>query len=196
MFTGIIQSIGTIAQIEKHDSSCVLVINTMHDFLHGVKLGDSICVQGVCLTVRNIDGNDFFVDVSAETIRCTTFADLKVQKRVNLEQALTLANHLGGHLVTGHVDGTGEVVNVGSESNSTQFTIRSPENISKYIAKKGSICIDGVSLTVNNVDNNDFTINIVPHTLENTTIVDYQLGTSVNLEVDLVARYVERLHTY
>ena len=196
MFTGIIQAMGTIANIELHDADCVLAINTPDGFLNHVQTGDSISVQGVCLTVTRIDGDVFYTDVSAETLRCTNFANLTVNQLVNLEKALTLSDHLGGHLVTGHVDGTGKVIEIKRESSSTQFTVRAPQDISKYIAKKGSICIDGVSLTVNNVDNNDFTVNIIPHTLDNTAILDYQLDTVVNLEVDLVARYVERLHTY
>jgi len=196
VFTGIIQDVGTIANMERYDSSCILAIKTPASFLKNVKLGDSICVQGVCLTVTKLEQDTFLVDVSAETIRCTAFANLELNQQINLEKALTLSDHLGGHLVTGHVDGTGEVMDITKESNSTQYTIQSPENISKYIAKKGSICIDGVSLTVNNVENNNFTVNIIPHTLENTAIIHYQLGTLVNLEIDLVARYVERLHTY
>lgn len=196
MFTGIIQAIGTIKDIEQHDTSCVLTISTPDAFLDNVKLGDSICVQGVCLTVTQLDQNAFVTDVSAETIRCTTFNHLSLQQQVNLEQALTLADHLGGHLVTGHVDGIGEITAMTKESNSTQYTIRSPELISKYIAKKGSICIDGISLTVNSIEGDHFTVNIIPHTFENTAILNYQTGTAVNLEIDLIARYVERLHTY
>ena len=196
MFTGIIQAIGTIDDIQQQDSSCVLTINTPSGFLDNAKLGDSICVQGVCLTVTQLNGNMFVTDVSAETIRCTTFINLKIKQNVNLEKALTLSDHLGGHLVSGHVDGKGEIMSIAKESNSTQYTIQAPDEISKYIAKKGSICIDGISLTVNDVDENNFTVNIIPHTFENTAIIDYQVNTLVNLEIDLVARYVERLHTY
>lgn len=196
MFTGIIQAVGTIENIQHQDSSCVLVINTPASFLDNTKLGDSICVQGVCLTVTKFDGSRFETDVSAETIRCTTFSNLQVKQKVNLEKALTLSDHLGGHLVSGHVDGKGEVIDISKESNSTQYTIQAPDDISKYIARKGCICIDGISLTVNNVDKNKFTVNIIPHTFENTAIINYQQNTQVNLEIDLVARYVERLHTY
>lgn len=196
MFTGIIQGVGTIINIEQHDSSCMLAIKAPEGFLNKAKPGDSICVQGVCLTATKLEQDTFMVDVSAETVRCTTFANLKLDQKVNLEKALTLSDHLGGHLVTGHVDATGEIIDMTKESNSTRYTIRSPESINKYIAKKGSICIDGVSLTVNEVEGNNFTVNIIPHTLENTAIIHYQLDTLVNLEIDLVARYVERLHTY
>ncbi len=196
MFTGIIQAIGSIAEIEVNDGSCVLSIATPNDFLANVKVGDSICVNGVCLTVTSFDADIFKTDVSVETIRCTSFKQLEKDSKVNLEQALTLADHLGGHLVTGHVDGIGIVKHIETESNSTCFTVTAPKDIAKYIARKGSICMDGVSLTVNSVDGDDFTVNIIPHTLENTVIIDYQLETKINLEIDLIARYVERLHTY
>ncbi len=196
MFTGIIQAMGDIAHIQTHETSSRVSISTPDKFLDNTKLGDSICVQGVCLTVTEMENNQFIVDVSAETIRCTTFAKLAVNKKVNLEKALTLSDSLGGHLVTGHVDGVGEVLSATQENNSTRFIVRSPDTISKFIAKKGSICIDGVSLTVNDVDGNTFSVNIIPHTFDNTAIIDYQPGTLVNLEIDLIARYVERLHTY
>ena len=196
MFTGIIQAIGNVANIVQQDTSCILTIKTPDAFLQGVECGDSICVQGVCLTVTQIENNSFFADVSAETMRCTNFVNLAVNHAVNLELALTLSTRLGGHLVTGHVDGVGEIIDISQESNSSRFIVRAPDAISKYIAKKGSICIDGVSLTVNNVDNNDFTVNIIPHTLDNTSFKHYQNNSQVNLEIDLVARYVERLHTY
>jgi len=196
MFTGIIQAVGTVASIIENNNSYVLTVNTPNEFLANVKNGDSICVHGVCLTVTNIESNQFIVDVSFETIRCTSFAELKRNKKVNLELALTLSDHLGGHLVTGHVDGVGQIKDIQKDSNSTCLTIRAPKEIAKYIAHKGSICIDGISLTVNDVDANDFTVNIIPHTHENTAILDYQIDTFINLEIDLIARYVERLHTY
>ncbi|MFK7793723.1 MAG: riboflavin synthase [Gammaproteobacteria bacterium] len=196
MFTGIIQAIGSIANIEVNDCSHVLSIATPGNYLSGVKPGDSICVNGVCLTVTSFDSNIFKTDVSAETIRCTSFKQLEKNSKVNLEQALTLSDHLGGHLVTGHVDGVGLIKHVEKETNSTCFTVTVPKDIAKYIARKGSICMDGVSLTVNSVDGDDFTVNIIPHTLENTVIIGYRKDTIINLEIDLIARYVERLHTY
>ena len=196
MFTGIIQAIGTVADIKINDSAYVLSITTPDSFLDKVKIGDSICVNGVCLTATSLDGNSFKTDVSVETIRCTSFNQLVKNSKVNLELALTLSDHLGGHLVTGHVDGVGTIKSIEKESNSTCFTITAPREIAKYIARKGSICMDGVSLTVNNVDGDDFMVNIIPHTLENTVIIDYQTETMINLEIDLIARYVERLHTY
>lgn len=196
MFTGIIQAIGTVVGMERQDAAYVVSIETPANFLSNTQPGDSICVQGVCLTVTRIDGSVFVADVSGETVSCTTFANIVVSCQVNLELALTLYERLGGHLVTGHVDGTGEICEIKKLSHSIQLNIVSPEELSKFVAKKGSICIDGVSLTVNNIDSNKFSVNIIPHTLNNTVILDYQSGTLVNIEVDLVARYVERLHTY
>lgn len=196
MFTGIIQAMGSIADIESDNDSYILSIATPESFLEGVQQGDSICVNGVCLTVTSFEGDVFKTDVSAETIRCTSFKQLEKSSQVNLEQALTLKDHLGGHLVTGHVDGVGVVKQIETESNSSCFTITAPKEIAKYIARKGSICIDGVSLTVNSVDGDDFTVNIIPHTLKNTVIIGYRTDTIINLEIDLIARYVERLHSY
>ena len=196
MFTGIIQAMGTVASIIKNNNSYVLSVTTPNKFLEKVKIGDSICVHGVCLTVAELEDNQFLADVSPETIRCTSFAELKQNNKVNLEQALTLSDHLGGHLVTGHVDGVGQIKDMQKDSNSICITICAPKDIAKYIAHKGSICVDGISLTVNEIDDNDFTVNIIPHTYENTAILDYKIGASINLEIDLIARYVERLHTY
>lgn len=196
MFTGIIQAIGSVANIEVSNDSYTLSINTPDGFLANVNTGDSICVNGVCLTATSLEGTKFKTDVSKETIRCTSFKQLETSSQVNLELALTLADHLGGHLVTGHVDGVGVVKNIEQESNSTCFTVTAPKDIAKYIARKGSICMDGVSLTVNHVEGDDFTVNIIPHTLENTVIIHYRKDTIINLEIDLIARYVERLHTY
>ncbi len=196
MFTGIIQAIGLVADIKINDGSYMLSISAPDNFLDKVKAGDSICVNGVCLTVTSFDKNTFHTDVSSETIRCTSFKQLEKNSQINLEQALTLSDHLGGHLVTGHVDGVGAIKHIEKENNSTRFTVSAPKEIAKYIAKKGSICMDGVSLTVNSVDRDNFTVNIIPHTLENTVIIGYHTDTLINLEIDLIARYVERLHTY
>ncbi len=196
MFTGIIQAIGTVSEIQINKGSYVLSISTPDNFLDKVKVGDSICVHGACLTATKLEGNVFKTDVSVETIRCTSFKQLEKNSKVNLELALTLSDHLGGHLVTGHVDGIGKVKSIEKESNSTCLTVTAPKDIAKYIARKGSVCIDGVSLTVNDVDGDDFTVNIIPHTLENTAMIEYQTDAIINLEIDLIARYVERLHTY
>jgi riboflavin synthase len=196
VFTGIVQAVGIVDDIKQHDGACELSITTPDHFLANVKTGDSICVQGICLTVVSFNENIFKADVSTETIRCTSLDQLAKRSKVNLELALTLSDHLGGHLVTGHVDGVGTVKSLEQESNSTRITVCAPVDIARFIARKGSICMDGVSLTVNDVEANNFSINIIPHTLENTAIIEYQKNTRVNLEIDLIARYVERLHTY
>ncbi len=196
MFTGIIQAIGTVVSVESQGSAFAVTIETPANFLSDTQPGDSICVHGVCLTVTRIDGSVFVADVSGETVSCTTFANIVASSQVNLELALTLSARLGGHLVTGHIDGVGEICEIKKLSQSTRLDIVTPEELSRFIARKGSVCIDGVSLTVNNIEHNRFSVNIIPHTLNNTVILDYQPGTPVNIEVDLMARYVERLHTY
>ena len=158
-----------------------------------VVAGDSIAVNGVCLTAVVLAGAAFAADVSRETLSLTTLGELKTGSRVNLEKALTLSTPLGGHLVSGHVDGVGEVLERSQEARSWRFRIEAPVDLARYIAHKGSICVDGTSLTVNRVEGRLFAINIVPHTIEETIIRDYRKGTKVNLEVDLVARYLERL---
>lgn len=196
MFTGLIQAVGKIAAMHDASSGQVLSIDTPEGFLTNTNIGDSICVQGICLTATRIENNQFTVDVSAETMRCTSLADKQTGQGVNLELALTLATPLGGHLVTGHVDGVGEVKSIEDVGEYLQISIQAPVDIAKYIARKGSICIDGVSLTVNNVADEIFSVMVIPHTQVNTTIVDYQKNTKVNLEADMVARYVERIHQY
>jgi riboflavin synthase len=196
MFTGLIQSVGALAALTPQRESSVFQIRTQGDFLSGVELGDSIAVNGVCLTVTSLQDANFNVDVSAETLRCTTFETLLVGQSLNLEKALTLSQPLGGHLVTGHVDGVGEVTQLTRTDESIHIVVQAPEAIAKYIARKGSICMDGVSLTVNQVEHVTFEVNIIPHTWENTAILDYQVGTNVNLEIDLLARYVERMHEF
>jgi len=193
MFTGIIQAVGTIASLEQRAGDLRLGIQTGKLPLEDVVLGDSIAVSGVCLTVVELAGNRFFADVSGETLRRTIIGDLGVGDPVNLEKALTLATRLGGHLVSGHVDGIGSVTARRQDSRSVQFTIQAPDELARYIAVKGSICVDGVSLTVNGVSGASFELNIVPHTLEETTLQGFRTGRRVNLEVDLIARYLERL---
>lgn len=196
MFTGLIQSVGALAALTPQRESSVFQIQTQGDFLNGVELGDSIAVNGVCLTVTALQDANFSVDVSAETLRCTTFETLLVGQSLNLEKALTLSQPLGGHLVTGHVDGVGEVTSLTRTDESIHIAVQAPTAIAKYIARKGSICMDGVSLTVNQVEHVTFEVNIIPHTWENTAILDYQVGTRINLEIDLLARYVERMHEF
>ena len=193
MFTGIIQSIGKISQIQPKGGDFRLTLSTGKLPLAGVKLGDSIAVSGVCLTAVELGDGQFSADVSRETLSRTTLGDMKAGSRVNLELALTPTTRLGGHIVSGHVDGVGEVVQRSADARSVRFVIEAPANLAKYIAEKGSICVDGVSLTVNGVDGKRFDLNIVPHTLAETTMEEFQPGRKVNLEVDLLARYLERL---
>ena len=193
MFTGIIQAIGTIAALENRGGDMRIIVDTGKLPLADVSLGDSVAVSGVCLTAVELDGNRFHADVSGETLGLTTMGALKAGDQVNLEKALTLETRLGGHLVSGHVDGIGTVVSRQEDSRSVRFTLRAPDELARYIATKGSICVDGVSLTVNAVNGAEFELNIVPHTLQETTLAEFQPGHKVNLEVDLVARYLERL---
>ena len=193
MFTGIVQAVGKIAAIEMQGIDARLRIDAAPLDLGDVRLGDSIAVNGVCLTVIEPSAHGFSVDVSAETLRLTTLGALRAGMRVNLEKALTLSSRLGGHLVSGHVDGVGEVIERRSEARCVQFRIQAPAALARYIAMKGSICVDGVSLTVNAVDGAQFNLNIVPHTLQATTLGEAWPGIRVNLEVDIIARYLERL---
>ncbi|WP_407292597.1 riboflavin synthase [Stutzerimonas zhaodongensis] len=193
MFTGIIESIGTIRAMTPKGGDVRVLVETGKLDLGDVKLGDSIAVNGVCLTAVELPGNGFWADVSRETLARTAFVDLKAGSRVNLEKALTPSSRLGGHLVSGHVDGVGEVISREENARAVQFRIRAPRELAKYIALKGSITVDGTSLTVNTVNGAEFELTIVPHTLAETIMVDYRAGRKVNLEVDLLARYLERL---
>ena len=193
MFTGIIQALGSIADMQPRSGDMRLQINTGKLDLGDVSLGDSIAVNGVCLTAVELTENSFSADVSNETLLLTSLGGLKSGSPVNLEKALTLATRLGGHLVSGHVDGVGTVISRSDDGRSVRFVIEAPAVLARYIAHKGSICIDGTSLTVNAVDGARFELNIVPHTLKETIMGNYQAGSEVNLEVDLIARYLERL---
>ncbi|MGK0272232.1 MAG: riboflavin synthase [Cocleimonas sp.] len=193
MFTGIIQAIGTLNDLQPKGGDMALVVNTGKLDMSDVQLGDSIAVNGVCLTAVNFSASSFTADVSRETLSLTSLGGLSKGSPVNLEKALTLQTRLGGHLVSGHVDGLGEVVARRNDGRSEWFNIKAPDVLAKYIAAKGSITLDGVSLTVNRVDGVYFEINIVPHTLQETVIGHYQSGTKINLEVDVIARYLERL---
>ena len=193
MFTGIIQAVGTLSDLQPKGGDMALVVNTEKLDMADVQLGDSIAVNGVCLTAVALSDSSFTADVSRETLSLTSLGDLSKGSPVNLEKALTLQTRLGGHLVSGHVDGLGEVVARRNDGRSEWFNIKAPDSLAKYIAAKGSITIDGVSLTVNRVDGVHFEINIVPHTLQETVIGHYQSGTKINLEVDVIARYLERL---
>ena len=191
MFTGIVAGVGRITDVEQRDKGLRLTIDAGSVSLADVGLGDSIAVNGVCLTVIAKTGRSFDVDVSQETIDCTV--GLGGPGEVNLEKALTLADRLGGHLVTGHVDGVGSVAIFEPVGESYLLRIRAPAELAKYIARKGSVTVQGTSLTVNHVEGAEFDINLIPHTLEMTTLRHLAPGAKVNLEVDLVARYVERL---
>jgi riboflavin synthase len=193
MFTGIIQAVGSCRSLEPRGGDVRITLSTGKLDMHGVVPGDSIAVNGVCLTAVVIDGPAFAADVSRETLALTTLGDLRTGSRVNLEKALTLATPLGGHLVSGHVDGVGEVLERRQDARSWRLRIQAPAELARYIAHKGSIGVDGTSLTVNAVRGRVFDLNIVPHTIEETIIGDYAAGTRVNLEVDLLARYLERL---
>ncbi len=193
MFTGIIEGLGRIKKIEPVGGDMRLHVDVGSLDMSDVQLGDSIAVNGVCLTAIEFDNQHFVADVSNETIALTSLKDLATGSEVNLEKALLPTTRLGGHLVSGHVDGLGEVLAIKEASRSIQLIIRAPEELKHYIAMKGSICIDGISLTVNKITNKDFEINIVPHTQQRTIIKNYKPGTKVNLEVDLIARYLERL---
>ena len=193
MFTGIIQAVGNIESREMRDGDARLTINTGSLDIAGASLGDSISVNGVCLTAIEYSSNSFSADVSGESLSRTTLGDLKTGSKVNLEMAVTPTTHLGGHLVSGHVDGVGEVVRCWGDARSERFIIKAPSNLAKYIAEKGSICVDGISLTVNGIAGCEFELNIVPHTLVSTTMGLFEVGQHVNLEVDIIARYLERL---
>ena len=193
MFTGIIQAKGSIHEVHSSEKGAVLVINSNGLDLTDSNVGDSIAVNGVCLTATEVKKNSFTADVSQETLSCTTFSELTKGQHVNLEKSLRLNQGIDGHLVSGHVDGIGEVDSVYTEGVSTRLKIKAMSGLMKYIAKKGSICINGVSLTVNSVVGNIFDVNIVPHTFSATTLGSLSEKSKVNLEIDIIARHVEQL---
>ena len=191
MFTGIIQAVGHISAITPQHHETIISIATRDLNLSDVQIGDSIAVNGVCLTAVTLQNDHFTAHVSAETLRVTI--GLNGLNAVNLEKALRLSDRLGGHLVSGHVDGVGLVTEFTDLGSSWRLSIKAPHAISKYIAIKGSICVNGVSLTVNSVEKDTFSINIIPHTLEKTTFSSLSVNDKVNLEIDQIARYVERM---
>jgi riboflavin synthase len=193
MFTGIIAAIGTITALQPRGGDIRLRITTGKLDLSDVQLGDSIAVSGVCLTAIELPDDGFWADASRETLERTILSAAAPGMKVNLEKALTPTTRLGGHLVSGHVDGVGNVTEWRPDGRSWRLRIQAPDALARYIAEKGSICVDGVSLTVNRVDGAAFELNIVPHTLAETTLADFKIGRRVNLEVDLIARYLERL---
>lgn len=194
MFTGIIQATGKIETITPSGEDAKLRIQVGDLDMSDVQIGDSIAVNGVCLTVVTFTSSHFDVHVSKETLNCTVGLD--APRLVNLEKALRLSDRLGGHLVSGHVDGVGQVTRFEAVGDCWLLVVRAPHTLSRYIAMKGSIAIDGVSLTVNQVDKDSFSMNLIPHTLDNTALKNLGIGSRVNLEVDLIARYVERMHQW
>jgi len=193
MFTGIIAAIGQVDSLQAQGGDIRLKVDSKGLELLDVKLGDSIANNGVCLTVVAIESSLLSFDVSRESLDRTSLGDLKSGSQVNLEKALAVGDRLGGHFVSGHVDGLGTVVSLHKSARSVKFRFEVPTGLERYIVEKGSICIDGTSLTVNNAADNWFEVNIIPHTMQETIMSDYHIGTKVNLEVDLIARYLERL---
>lgn len=195
MFTGVIQDLGKVVSIVSSDTDTTVAINTETLKLNESQLGDSIAVNGVCLTATGFDDSVFYADISHETLKKTTLQYLVVGQRVNLEKALTLSTPLGGHLVSGHVDGVGKLVKKIPDGNSTRYHFSAPAQLMIFIAPKGSITISGISLTVNHIDNinNSFDVAIIPHTEAMTNLGELAIGDVVNLEIDLIARYVARL---
>ena len=193
MFTGIVQDVGKVVTREARGGDARMVIAFDHLRSSDFRIGDSICVQGCCLTATELPDGAFAADVSRETLSLTTLGDLAVGSPVNLEPSLKAGDALGGHLVSGHIDGVAKVVSISGDARSTRIKIAVPSDLARYIARKGSVAIDGVSLTVNEVEDATFGVNIIPHTQTVTTLGQLTVGTRVNLEVDQVARYVERL---
>jgi riboflavin synthase len=193
MFTGIIQAKGRVKDITNSDKGAVFVFDSDSLDMSSVSIGDSIAVNGVCLTVIDFCDSNFSADVSQETLDCSIFDKLQKGQNVNLEKSLRLNQGIDGHLVSGHVDGIGKVDSIYAEGESTRINILIGQSLEKYVAKKGSICINGVSLTVNSIENNIIGINIVPHTCAVTTFGELEVGARVNIEIDIIARHLEKL---
>jgi riboflavin synthase len=193
MFTGIVQGVGRVRSIEPRGGDVTMWIDTGELSLAGVETGGSIAVNGCCLTAVRLEASAFAADLSRETLALTTAGDWTAGTAVNLERALTAGQALGGHYVTGHVDGVGQVVSRHDDARSVRVEFEVPPELARYVARKGSVCVDGVSLTVNGVAGRRFDVNLVPHTLAVTVLGGYRPGTRVNLEVDIIARYLERL---
>ncbi len=191
MFTGIIEEIGTVANIERGAKSSRITISAERIF-DDLKIGDSVSVNGMCATAAEISGNTFTADIMAESMRRTNLGDLKKGSRVNLERAMQLNGRFGGHIVSGHIDGTGVIISQRREDNAVWLTVGAPENIMRYIIEKGSVAIDGVSLTVASVYSDAFAVSLIPHTAGETTLLSKRTGEKVNLECDIVGKYIER----
>ncbi|WP_100643327.1 riboflavin synthase [Alteromonas facilis] len=193
MFTGIISAVGNIKSLERKGSDMRITVDVGKLDMADVALGDSIATNGVCLTVVDFDAQSYSADVSEETLKYTGFGDYKIGTQVNLEKALAVSDRLGGHIVSGHVDGIGTISKINHHSKYIEFWVKAPDNLAKYIVHKGSITVDGISLTVNEVNGAEFMLWIIPHTLQETVMANYTVGSKVNLEVDVIARYLERL---
>ncbi|HCH1695712.1 TPA: riboflavin synthase [Vibrio parahaemolyticus] len=193
MFTGIVEAVGKLTAITPKGEDITVTVEVGKLDMSDVKLGDSIATNGVCLTVIDFGSNYYSADLSLETLKKTGFANYQVGEKVNLEKAMLPTTRFGGHIVSGHVDGVGEIVERNQVGRAIEFWVAMPAEISKYVAEKGSITVDGISLTVNDLRKNAFKLTIVPHTSEETTIDHFQVGRKVNLEVDVLARYMERL---
>lgn len=193
MFTGIIQGIGNISKIDSNGPDSRIVFKAGRMKLDDVKIGDSISVNGVCLSITEKTKDSFSSDLSSETLSLTTFIEMRANSKVNLEKAMNFSSRVNGHLIAGHVDGVGVIKEMKNDGRSILILIEFPEELEKYISKKGSIAVDGVSLTINGTKENTFSINIIPHTLSGSIISEYNIGTKVNIEVDLIARYLEKL---
>ncbi len=190
MFTGIIEDIGTIAGIEKESGKWTFAVRTVFE-PGGLAIGDSVAVDGVCLTATNVGPNLFRAHASLETLNVTTLKEKRPGARVNVERALRADGRLGGHIVMGHVDGVGVIADLGQAGDSIRITVRVPDEISKYIVKKGSVAIDGISLTVNDQSDNRFSVNVIPFTASQTTLTEKALRDRVNIETDIIGRYIE-----
>ena len=193
MFTGIIQGIGNISKIDSNGPDSCIVLKAGRMKLDDVKIGDSISVNGVCLSITEKTKDSFSSDLSSETLSLTTFIEMRANSKVNLEKAMNFSSRINGHFIAGHVDGVGVIKEMKNDGRSILILIEFPEELEKYISKKGSIAVDGVSLTINGTKENTFSINIIPHTLSGSIISEYNIGTKVNIEVDLIARYLEKL---
>ncbi|GIX31069.1 MAG: riboflavin synthase subunit alpha [Porticoccaceae bacterium] len=193
MFTGIVEAVGEVVAVERRGAALALAVDARDLDLSGARVGESIAVDGVCLTATAFDGRLFWADLSPETLALTTLGAVEVGRRVNLERAMPAQGRFGGHLVTGHVDGVGEVVARALEGDGVRLRIRAPQALAPYLARKGSVAVDGVSLTVNEVAGAEFALALIPHTLAHTTLDQCDVGRRVNLEVDIIARYLERL---
>ncbi len=193
MFTGLIQSVGQVLDVHNKAGDLEFKIATNFNCMSDVELGDSIAINGICLTVTKFQDENIWVDVSIETITKTNISSWKVGTQLNLEKSLTLKDKLGGHMVSGHVDAMGECVDISKSARSTVYQFKIPSQLDKYIVNKGSIGVNGVSLTVNSIENNIFSVNLIPHTLEHTNLGLLSIGDSVNIEIDTIARYVEKM---